>query len=134
MEFTFHLWSCRLKDEAFSACAYSPLAVGEGTTNNIFVEAWQTLPHGYYSSLRDNEQSICRATSPVNEQGNATFTSVAPGSSGIFSSLGPFDAPPCWPPIIHLLAKVPHHNSLLLDLPSCHLQDFGGKTLFLLWI
>jgi hypothetical protein len=21
-----------------------------------------------------------------------------------------------------------------LDLPSCHLQDFGGKTLFLLWI
>jgi hypothetical protein len=117
MDFTFHLWSCRPKDEAVSACACSPLAVGDGTTNNAFVEIWQTLPNGYYSSLRDSEQSICRATVPVNEQGDATFTTVAPGSSGIFSGLGPFDAPPYGPPVIHVLVKVPHHDSLLLDLP-----------------
>ncbi|KAL3912933.1 MAG: hypothetical protein SGARI_000906, partial [Bacillariaceae sp.] len=113
MDVTFHLWSCRPKDEAVSACTCSPLT----DVGNAIVEVWQALPNGYYSSLRDSDQSICRATVPVNEQGDATFSTVAPGSSGILGGLGPFDAPPYGPPVIHALIQAPHHDALLMDLP-----------------
>jgi hypothetical protein len=128
MDVTLHLWSCRPKKNdngngKVTTCACSPLT---DVNNNIFlggrksatVEVWQAQPDGRYTSLHSKDDD-CRATIPVNDQGDVEFSTVAPGSTGVMAGLGPWgwESSPYGPPVMHILVKVPHHNPLLLDLP-----------------
>lgn len=131
MDVTLHLWSCRPKtndgddDPKVSACACSPLVdVSSGkegfgaTPAGGTVEVWQTQPDGQYPSLHSSTNE-CRATIPVNEAGDAEFTTVAPGSTGFMAGLGPngWDTSPYGPPVLHILVQASHHDPLLLDIP-----------------
>lgn len=107
------------------------------------VHVWQPRPDGTYSSLGSNsygtngggrrrrqrqqrpssphlKTDTCRARVPIQrDQGIATFTTVAPGSTGILGGIGPsgWDWNPYGPPTIHILVQVPGHVPLLYDLP-----------------
>lgn len=128
IDVTLHLWSCRPKvddsDGKVTACACSPLTEFNSAHPNFVgtaaatVEVWQTQPDGRYSSLHSKNDD-CRATIPVNEQGDVEFSTVAPGSTGIMAGLGPrgWESFPYGPPVMHLLVKAPHHDPLLLDVP-----------------
>jgi hypothetical protein len=133
MDVTLHLWSCRPKkrddgDEKVTACACSPLTdASSGHHNNLnndmvrksaTVEVWHAQPDGRYTSLHSKDDN-CRATVPVNDQGDVKFSTVAPGSTGMMAGLGPWgwDSSPYGPPVMHILVHAPYHNPLLLDLP-----------------
>jgi hypothetical protein len=127
MDITLHLWSCRPKknddgDEKVTACACSPLTdvntVNDFVGRSATVEVWQARPDGLYTSLHSKDDD-CRATIPVNDQGDVKFSTVAPGSTGVMAGLGPWgwDSSPYGPPVIHILVKAPFHDPLLLDLP-----------------
>eukprot|EP00539_Tryblionella_compressa_P007221 CAMPEP_0178771086 /NCGR_PEP_ID=MMETSP0744-20121128/21748_1 /TAXON_ID=913974 /ORGANISM="Nitzschia punctata, Strain CCMP561" /LENGTH=215 /DNA_ID=CAMNT_0020427527 /DNA_START=129 /DNA_END=775 /DNA_ORIENTATION=- len=111
MDVTFQLWSCRPKIDK-----------DNNSSNNNKGGGWQTLPDGRYTSLRpssSDDGDICRATVRVDQEGQAKFSTVAPGSVGIMNGMGPFgaDNSPYGKPVIHTLVKAPHHAPLLLDIP-----------------
>lgn len=125
IDVNLHLWSCRPKndedDGTVTGCACSPLTdipSGVGLSGAAMVEIWQTQPDGRYPPLHSQDDD-CRATIPVNEQGDVQFSTVAPGSTGIMSGLGPrgWENSPYGPPVMHVLVKASHHHPLLLDVP-----------------
>ncbi len=130
LDITLHLWTCQPKldnNNVISTCACSPVAISESNeARTAMVEVWQTKPDGRYTSLRSSsDDQDCRATVPISEQGDVTFSTVAPGSTGIMAGLSPSsswfwwggESSPYGPPTIHLLVQAPHHEALLLDLP-----------------
>jgi hypothetical protein len=114
-------------------CCCTPILASE---NDIQMEVWQTQPNGLYSSLTPGKaEGVCRATLP---SGTTSFTTLAPGSTGIFGGLGPpgflTDIGFYGPPVIHMLITSPskNHEPLLLHLPmtmdrkTLHPKQFFG--------
>ena len=96
---TINLWSCSNKSEKEQCCCETLL------DNDAKMEVWQARPGGTYSLISGNGD--CRATI-IPENGQAKFTTLAPGSVGALGGLGPggWDVPPFAPPSIHVLADV----------------------------
>ena len=119
LDVTLRLLSC---ESSGDDCCCVPLdnRVDFDAQSSI-VEVWQARPDGTYSSLkRRPKEDECRARVPIGDDGVATFSTVAPGSTGILQGIGPggWDSFPYGPPAIHLLATVPGHAPLLVDLPA----------------
>ena len=121
LDITLKFLSCSNSEDNDCICQQ---IVGPAVSSNI-VEVWQAFPDGTYSSLRKSNE--CRAQVQVDQYGEARFSTVAPGSSGVMGGLGPsgWDWTPFGPPVIHILAHVTGHEPLLLDLPAL----FRPKTL-----
>lgn len=84
------------------------------------IDVWQARPDGSYSSLRQGiDDGDCRARLKVDKPGSAVFTTVLPGSTGSLGGLGPsrIDFMPYGPPTIHILASVPGHYPVLVNVP-----------------
>jgi len=97
-------------------CCCSPLRESPDTS----LEVWQTRPDGTYSSLAAGDDDECRATIPLSEDGKASYTTVAPGSTGILGGIGPgrWDWSPYGPPVMHMLVSgVDGHDSVLVHVP-----------------
>mmetsp|Transcript_10828 Transcript_10828/g.17946 ORF Transcript_10828/g.17946 Transcript_10828/m.17946 type:complete len:390 (-) Transcript_10828:60-1229(-) len=93
--------------------------------NDIQLEVWQAQPNGRYSSLtKGKDEGICRATLLPPSSSNTTtqysFTTVAPGSTGILGGLGPhgWDMGPYGPPVMHVLvSSSSKYHPLLVHIP-----------------
>lgn len=127
LDISLKVWSCSevtmppINGEQERKCTCTPLTSIAATNASSLVEIWQTRPDGQYSSLRPlvSTPSDCRAQVPLNDQGVARFKTIAPGSTGVMTGLGPggWESYPYGPPSIHLLFRVAGHLPLLLDLP-----------------
>lgn len=106
--------------------------IGPGSGHNATIEVWQTRPDGTYSSLRHgNDEGECRAkwmaiessdSDPIlNPASTVEFETMAPGSTGFMSGLGPsgWEFYPYGPPVIHVLVRsgVDGISPLLVDIP-----------------
>lgn len=135
------IWTCYSTNERSSesgGCSCHPLQIHDSVNHDgLRVEVWQTRPDGTYSTLRTKSAAYssfsddeCRANVPV-EPGaaiaTASFSTVAPGSTGIMGGLGPWnwESYPYGRPVIHMLLTSPSHYPLLLDVPIL----FRHKTL-----
>ena len=136
VELTF--WTCSPKSREGSedGCSCHPLQ--QGSRDDIRVEVWQTRPDGTYSTLKqdsdDSSSGDCRATVPVSMgpgtaavTTTASFSTVAPGSTGVMGGLGPgkLESYPYGRPVIHILVNSSSYQPLLLDVPVL----FVPKTL-----
>ena len=133
MNVTFQLWSCKPKEGQNTTCICSPLYGLEG---QAVVEVWQSRPDGRYSSLKDSEDE-CRATVPIDHQGIAKFSTVAPGSTGIMGGLGPrgWENSPYGSPILHTLVRAPRHAPLLLDISALpHHKTLKERKFSMSWL
>lgn len=116
------LQECTSNEE--SECCCTPRGKGD-----VKIEIWQTKPDGRYSSITPGrEEGVCRATLE-----HSSFTTLAPGSTGIMGGLGPsgWDFLPYGPPVIHMLFSGEHYEPLLVHLPiifdrNLQPRSFGG--------
>jgi hypothetical protein len=118
-----NLWSCSDPTEKEQCCCQTLL------DKNTKMEVWQARPDGTYSSLMSGNGD-CRATI-IPENGQANFTTLAPGSVGALGGLGPggWDVAPYGPPAIHLLVTSPNHESLLIHIPIVpHVKTLEQKS------
>jgi hypothetical protein len=118
-----NLWSCQdaSQSPAKDSCCCKPIAQDKGAANTA-VEVWQTRPDGTYSSLHQGQQEgDCRASLSLDDSTTSSlvFETVAPGSTGSLSGLGPskWDFMPYGPPSIHFLVTSPGHMATLIDVP-----------------
>ena len=100
------------------------------SSNNgpITVEAWQARPDGTYSSLRSGvEEGQCRATIAVGSDSSFHVETLAPGSVGMFSGIGPhgMDLPPYGPPVVNFLIRSQGHAPLLVNIPISSKSFYG---------
>jgi hypothetical protein len=118
LDITLNIWSCDFSYDN-NMCQCTDLGDVDAKNASSAVEVWQPRPDGQYSTLRPLEGSECRAQVPLDDDRKARFTTVAPGSTGSMSGLGPggWECSPYGPPSIHILAKVAGHAPLLLDVP-----------------
>ena len=118
MNFKINLLSCESQGDD---CCCHPIRE-ESADALSTIEVWQARPDGTYSNLGGKRtlqasDDDCRARlSP--KDGVATFTTVAPGSTGIMGGIGPSgrDYYPYGPPVIHMLVRMPGHAPVLTDL------------------
>jgi hypothetical protein len=118
-----NLWSCddASQSSAKDSCCCKSMTEEKDAASTV-VEVWQTRPDGTYSSLRQGQQEgDCRALLSLSNSTTSTlvFETVAPGSTGSLSGLGPskWEFMPYGPPSIHFLVTSPGHAATLLDLP-----------------
>jgi len=111
-------WYAKNKDQ----CCCVPLA----DNDSIQIEVWQAKPNGRYSSLSSND-GICRATLE-----GTSFTTLAPGSTGILGGLGPggWDLMPFGTPAIHMLFSSQDHQPLLLHVPVVLDRKLESRSFF----
>jgi hypothetical protein len=131
LDVTLNIWECKSSED--NECSCQRLKGAAVRNASSVVEVWQTLPDGQYSPLRPSVASLeeCRAQVPFTEKGVASFSTVAPGSTGIMGGLGPggWEWNPYGPPVIHLLVQVAGHTPLLLDLPVLpHAKTLEQRT------
>jgi hypothetical protein len=112
LKFHLQLFQCKSTiSERDKKCCCTPIIDVE----DIKIEVWQAKPNGQYSSI-SKRNGICRAT-----LNSTTFTTLAPGSSGILGGLGPngWDFMPYGVPAIHLLftSRKSNYHPLLIHLP-----------------
>ena len=95
-------------------------------TEGVQIEVWQAKPNGRYSSL-SMKDDVCRATLD-----GTTFTTLAPGSTGIMGGLGPagWDFMPYGAPVIHMLFTAADHQMLLVHLPMVLDRKFEPRSFF----
>jgi hypothetical protein len=136
---TLRLWSCAASRELEGDCCCDSLEVVDTPSSNV--QIWQASPDGRYSSLKQKNyyqhagnDDECRTTLPIPTDGVASFSTVAPGSTGLFSGLGPngWEFNPYGPPVIHMLANIAGHDPLLVDLPTLiHPKTLVQRDFFL---
>lgn len=106
-------WNCDTKKAGDSGCCQL-MSSTIYSDSELVVEIWQTRPDGTYSSLRSGQQDgDCRARQQLDDT-TLTFTTVAPGSTGILGGLGPygFDFAPYGPPVIHIFIS---HAEIIIE-------------------
>lgn len=103
-------------------CCCVPIVDTEG----VQIEVWQAKPNGRYSSL-SMKDDVCRATLD-----GTSFTTLAPGSTGIMGGLGPagWDFMPYGAPAIHMLFTSIDHQMLLVHLPMVLDRKFEPRSFF----
>jgi hypothetical protein len=103
-------------------CCCAPIV----ETKEVQIEVWQAKPNGRYSSISMRED-VCRATLD-----GTSFTTLAPGSTGIMGGLGPggWDFMPYGGPTIHMLFTSEHHQILLVHLPMVLDRKFEPRSFF----
>ena len=109
-----------------NTCASNP--ADSGNSGPTTVEAWQARPDGTYSSLRSGvEEGECRSTIDVTHDGSFHVETLAPGSVGMFSGIGPrgVDLPPYGPPVINFFIQSQGHNPLLVNIPVSAKSFYG---------
>lgn len=93
--------------------------------DDLKIEVWQTKPDGSYSSITPGrEEGFCRATLE-----DLSFTTLAPGSTGIFGGLGPsgWDFAPYGPPVINMLFSTEDYEPQLVHLPIVLDKDLQSR-------
>eukprot|EP00529_Nitzschia_sp_RCC80_P021851 CAMPEP_0113495946 /NCGR_PEP_ID=MMETSP0014_2-20120614/29868_1 /TAXON_ID=2857 /ORGANISM="Nitzschia sp." /LENGTH=383 /DNA_ID=CAMNT_0000389853 /DNA_START=1 /DNA_END=1152 /DNA_ORIENTATION=- /assembly_acc=CAM_ASM_000159 len=140
-------WTCSPKSQKGSdVCSCYPFQ--QGSRDDVRVEVWQTRPDGTYFTLNNGSDGSsadeCRATVPVSMgpgtaavTTTASFSTVAPGSTGVMGGLGPsnWESYPYGRPVIHILVNSPSYQTLLLDVPVLFVpktlehRDFSLKSL-----
>ena len=100
------------------------------SSNNgpMTVEAWQARPDGTYSTLRSGvEEGQCRATIAVGSDSSFHVETLAPGSVGMFSGIGPhgMDLPPYGPPVVNFFIRSQGHAPLLGNIPISSKSFYG---------
>lgn len=118
-------------EESLEGCCCNPL-IPSGSQENATIEVWQSRPDGTYSSLRQgSDNGECRAKwiatgSPdvdhvLDPPSTIEFQTMAPGSTGVMSGLGPdgWEFYPYGPPVLHVLVRpgVDGISPLLVDIP-----------------
>lgn len=115
--------SCNVAD----TCASNP--ADSGNSGPITVEAWQARPDGTYSSLRSGvEEGECRSAVAVsNDSSSFQVETLAPGSVGMFSGIGPrgVDLPPYGPPVVNFFIQSQGHAPLLVNIPVSAKSFYG---------
>ena len=115
--------SCFATGTNTNTCASNP-----ADKSPLTVEAWHARPDGTYSSLRSGvEEGECRSTIDVREDGSFQIETLAPGSVGIFSGIGPrgMDLPPYGPPVINFFIRSQGHSPLLVNIPVSAKSFYG---------
>ncbi|KAI2506616.1 hypothetical protein MHU86_7826 [Fragilaria crotonensis] len=102
-------------------CCCVPIVETEG----VQIEVWQAKPNGRYSSISKRDD-VCRAILD-----GTSFTTLAPGSTGIMGGLGPagWDFMPYGAPAIHMLFTSEHHH-ILVHLPIVLDRKFEPRSFF----
>jgi hypothetical protein len=145
MNIKLSLWSCsptsKSDEKSVDGCTCYPVR-----DNSLRVEVWQARPDGTYSTLKggcsSSSSDECRATIPVVDGGDsatttASFSTVAPGSTGIMGGLSPWswESSPYGRPVIHVLTDSPSHLPLLLDIPILpHPKSLERRDFSLRWL
>ena len=109
-------------------CASSPEDNSNSRPIHIAVEVWHARPDGTYSSLRPGiEEGECRATIVSGADGTFHIQTLAPGSVGMFSGIGPrgMDLPPYGPPVINFFIQAQGHAPLLANVPVTAKSFYG---------
>lgn len=118
-----HLYECSsTRERRKNKCCCAPLS----DSSSVKIEVWQAQPNGRYSSLSKND-GICRATLE-----GSSFTTLAPGSTGILGGLGPngLDFMPYGAPTIHMLFTSSDHQPLLVHLPIVLDRKLEARSFF----
>ena len=113
-----HSCSTSADDSKGSTCASNLIGDALESDSSIEIEVWQARPDGTYSSLRPGVgDGDCRST--IRPSGGDSFyvETLAPGSMGMLSGIGPggWDLPPYGPGVVNFLIRSEGHPPLLAN-------------------
>lgn len=131
IKITGRIHSCDGSSSSSSTSSTTNTCASSADSSNnrpITVEAWQARPDGTYSSLRSGvEEGQCRATIAVGSDSSFHVETLAPGSVGMFSGIGPhgMDLPPYGPPVVNFFIRSQGHAPLLGNIPISSKSFYG---------
>jgi len=131
---TGRIHRCEVHEAETSTCASTMVSASNqdlSDNNSVSVEAWQARPDGTYSSLRPTfDEGDCRATIVPSSDGKFYVETLAPGSVGMFSGIGPngMDLPPFGAPTINFLLQAEGALPLLANIEVLSDKGTSGKN------